>query len=446
MSIASQANVNVLNGSLACAFSDGKPTGDNELIKSIPGNAIMKPTFNFPDLEPPFGECFNGVRYFGTWWHFGQLYLSDNNFATYTGNNWSANFPAFKDLGGANLDNQSKVLKMYGAGTNFPDNTGDKANTDNTRGSTDSNISLVGFSETAPAAAFGSSSVWTKHGWCGTVNKPNIGSPAVATITFGVYVKVPSDDDFRDKNCGGMYIHQNASAVEQEDQHIDAIVIKKSTDSMSLVTGQQSSGLNSLQQWSGLNAGFTRNATVGNRKDDITDIRSITYADSSDFRNFTKIEKTVSNQTTPSNKVGFELFFGENQSNLDESGTPSGAIHFYNPYIIFKDSSGNIIQPRRSGTITINHTGPGTHTATVSAKENSAFTATYSASNPLVIPFDIDNFELFTIQVSPETAFSGSFYSLTGADAEAGSIGAGGGSISCYWDGDADVVMTTTSS
>ena len=446
MSLSQQPFVNVLNGSLASAFGDGRPTGDNELIKSIPGNAIMKPTMNFPEANPPFGEAYNGIRDFGTWWHYGQLYLSDANFSTYTGNNWSANFPAFKDLGGADLDNQRKVLKMYGAGTNFPNNTGDKANTDNTRGETDTNIPLVGFSETAPAAAFGSSSVWCKHGWCGTVNKPGAGSPAVATITFGVYVKVPEDDDFRDKNCGGMYIHQNASAVEQEDQHIDAIVIKKSTDTMNLVTGQQSGGLNSMQQWNGLIADFATDASVRNRKDDITDIRSITYADSSDFRNFTKIEKTVPEQSTPGKVVGFELFFGENQSNLDESGIPSGAILFYNPYIIFKDSSGNIIPPRTSGTITINHTGPGTHLAMVNAVEHGTFTAQYSQSNPLVIPFDIDNFELFNIEVYPETVFSGSIYNLTGADAEAGSIGVGGGSIACYWDGDTDVVMTTTSS
>lgn len=439
MSIASQANVNVLNGSLACAFSDGKPSGDNELIKSIPGNAIMKPTMDFPEAAPPFGEAFNGSKRFGTWWHYGQLYLSNSNFATYTGNNWSANFPAFKDLGGANFDNQKKVLKLYGAGTNFPSNTGDQANTDNTRGENDQNIPLVGFSETAPAAAFGSTSVWCKHGWCGTVNKPS----GTHTITFGVYAKVPADDDFRDKNCGGMYIHQNASPVDQEDQHIDAIVIKKSTDSMSLVTGQQSSGLNSLQQWNGLEDDFPGGGSVGNRKDTITDIRSITYADSSDFRNFTRIEKTVNNQTTATGRLGFELFFGENQSNLDESGTPSGAILFYNPYIIFKNSSGEILDARRSGTITISHTGSGTNTATVSTTENSAFTATYSASNPLVIPFNIDNFALFNITLSPETSFTGS--SLTGATIGDGSIGESGGTIRCWWSGESDVSVGTTS-
>lgn len=443
MSITQQVNPNILNGMLAAGWngSRGKPGGDNELIKGIPGNAIMKPTMDFPEETPPFGEAYNGVREFGTWWHFGQLYLSNANYATYTGNNWSANFPAFKDLGGSNLDNQKKVLKLYGSGTNFPDATDDRSNTDNTRGESDSNLPLVGFAETSPAATFGSTSVWCKHGWCGTVNVPN----SVASITFGAYVKVPADDDFRDKNCGGMYLHQDTNAGSDVDAKIDAIIVKKSTDSMSLVTGALSQGANSIQQWSGMPSVFVRNSVPSARKNLNTDVRSITYENNTDYRQWKKIEKTVTFAGV-SSRIGFELFFGENQSNLDESGTNTGAILFYNPFVVFKDSSGNPMPTRKSGTITISHTGSGTNTATVSAKEHSAFTATYSASNPLVIPFDIDNFELLTIQVSPETVFSGSFYTLTGAAAEAGSIGSGGGSISCYWDGVNDVTMATTSS
>jgi len=444
MSITQQVNPNILNGMLAAGWngSRGKPGGDNELIKGIPGNAIMKPTMNFPEATPPFGESFNGVRKFGTWWHFGQLFISDANYATYTGNNWSANFPAFKDLGGANLDNQKKVLKLYGAGTNFPDTVGsDKQNIDNERGLYNNYLPLVAFAETSPAAAFGSTSVWCKHGWCGTINVPN----HVASITFGAYVKVPADDDFRDKNCGGMYLHQDTNAGPDVDAKIDAIIVKKSTDSMSLVTGALSQGADSIQQWSGMPSTFVRNGVPSARKNLNTDVRSITYENNTDYRQWKKIEKTVTfaGATT---RIGFELFFGENQSNLDESGTPTGAILFYNPFVIFNDINGNPIPARKTGTITINHTGPGTNTVTVSTFENSAFTATYSESNPLVIPFDIDNFELFTIQVSPETVFSGSFYTLTGASAESGSIGAGGGSISCYWDGVQDVTMDTTSS
>ena len=122
MSISIQPTVNVLNGSLACAFNDGRPTGSNELIPSIPGNALENPTFDVVE-SPPFGNAFNGVVYFGKWAHYGQLFTSDFDFKTYVGNSFLANFPAFKDLGGGQLGDQKKVLKLFGSGTNFPDNT-----------------------------------------------------------------------------------------------------------------------------------------------------------------------------------------------------------------------------------------------------------------------------------------------------------------------------------
>ena len=134
MSIASQAHVNVLNGTVGSAFVNGKPAGDNELITSITGNALFTPNWEVAESAPPFGNSYNGVLYFNKCWaHYGQLYTSDFNFQVLTSNNWLANFPAFKDLGSP-LDDQHKVLKLYGGGTNFPDNTGDKANTSNTRG------------------------------------------------------------------------------------------------------------------------------------------------------------------------------------------------------------------------------------------------------------------------------------------------------------------------
>ena len=66
MSISVQPNVNVLNGSLASGFNDGRPTGNNELIPSIPYNTIQKPTFDVDEDAPPFGNAYNGVTYWGS--------------------------------------------------------------------------------------------------------------------------------------------------------------------------------------------------------------------------------------------------------------------------------------------------------------------------------------------------------------------------------------------
>lgn len=356
MSISVQNTLSPLNGSSACAFSDGKPSGNNELIEGIPGNAVKLPTFNVYEGLPPFGATYNGAanQWGNVWKHYGQLYTSDFDFKTYLGNNWSANFPGYKDLGGSALSKQSKVLKMFGAGTNFPNNTAaDKQNIDNSRGATDTNIPLVGFSETSPAASFGSASVWSKHEWFQEVIRPN----DAVTMKFGAYVRVDENDDFRDKNCGGVYTWQKGSPEEQYTDTINAIVVKKSSDSMNLVTGMIDTEVDSYQQWNGMLA----HAPETPRKSTRTDIQNISYVDNTDCRNFRKIESTITLIDYNHGEVGIGLFFGENQSNLDESGALSGAINFYSPFIQFFDSNGDLIPCSNKATIKLINVnnGPG---------------------------------------------------------------------------------------
>ena len=102
--------------------------------------------------------------------------------------------------------------------------------------------------------------------------------------------------------------------------------------------------MTALQNWSGLQTAATseegETPYYRNRKNSIVHIESIDYENSSDFRQFKKVQKTVNmNDINQSQTVGIGLFFGENQSNLDESGTPTGAIHFYNPFIVFSNTA-----------------------------------------------------------------------------------------------------------
>lgn len=343
MSIASQANVNVLNGSQACAFSGGKPSGDNELIKSIPGNALYAATMDVREY-PPFGSAFAGSREFWSWGQLSQLYTSSvADTKTFVGNNFLANFPAFKDLGGPLVDDQKKVLKLFGAGTDFGVTSGDNNNNNNSRsytGSSQTNrIPLVGMSETTTIGAFPDSTCWCRNEWSQGLSIP---SNAV-TAKFGAYVRVPEDDDFRAKNCGGVYIGQWTNNTYPTEYTINAITVKRSEDSFSFLTGQQELGLISQQQWSGLNTTFPE-ASDKRRWNDRTNIQSIDYKDSSDYRQFNKIEKTVTLAGSGyGRRMIFSCFFGENQGNLDDSGTPTGAIHFYQPFIQFFDSNGDLI-------------------------------------------------------------------------------------------------------
>ena len=325
MSIASQANINLLNGGLASAWSNGKPNGNNELVPSIVGNALQNPTFNVAESAPPVYDSFAGVVYFGEWGHFGQLFTNNFDFKTNSATAYLANFPAFKDLGGVNLDDQPKVIKIFGTGTNFPSNTSDRANTDNSR--TYPSPPLVGFSDSVPAGAFPDADAWCRHEWSQGVAVPD----SATTVKFGAYIRTPSDDLFRTKNCGGVYIWQDASSTK----YINAIVVKRPQDNFELAEGLQADGINSIQQWSGL-SDTNDGSTYPLRWNDTTNIQSIDYKSTSDHQQFRKVEKEVTLQTGTGRRLGLAMFFGENQSNLDESGTPTGSIHFYNPFIVFE--------------------------------------------------------------------------------------------------------------
>ena len=332
MSITTQVNPNILNGTLAAGWDGirGRPTGENELIPSIPGNALLNPTFDVAESNPIVYDGYNGSLYFNKWAHYGQLYTNDLDFKTHGATNYLANFPGFKDMGGVGLDDQPKVLKMFGAGTNFPDNT-TNVNTSNSR--TYENIPLTAFTDTAPAGTFPDSGAWTKNEWSQGVSIPD----SATTAKFGAYIRTPSDDLFRDLNCGGVYIWQNIAASPPANVYINAIVVKKPTDTINLVTGTQSAGLNSIQQWSGLDDSLSGSPLrYALRWNDTVFVQSIDYKSTDDHQQFRKVEKEVTLQSGTSRKLGLGLFFGENQGNLDESGIPTGSIQFYNPFIIFE--------------------------------------------------------------------------------------------------------------
>ena len=435
MSIASQANINLLNGGLASAWSNGKPNGNNELVPSIVGNALFAPTWDVPEATPPFGNTFNGIMYFNkSWAHYGQLYTSDSSFEAYTGNNWLANFPAFKDLGGSNLGDQHKVLKLFGAGTNFPSNTGDKANTSNTRGTdgTGQNIALTAFSETAPAGTFPDSGSWTKHEWGQGIDIPD----SATKVKFGAYIRVPSDDEFRALNCAGVYIHQTVSTTT----HVNAVVVKRSADTLSLVTGVQTTGVNSAQQWSGLGDTIT-GSNYPNRDNTIADIGSITYVDSDDYRQFRKVEKEITLETGTSRRLGYAMFFAENQDNLDESATLTGSAQFYNPFVQFFDSSGDLIITKTQTTLVLKHTGYGSGRVTINGL---AFD--YDGTDGLEFPLPIktpNEFNGLFNAIGTDATFNGN-PTITGGTYIGDIDETQGGNLAITWDGTSDEIVITT--
>jgi|11_taG_2_1085331.scaffolds.fasta_scaffold28939_2 hypothetical protein len=314
--------VDVLDGSLASAWSalDGNSAGSPYLPPSVPGNALENPTFNVAE-SPPFGNTYNGVAYFNKWGHYGQLFTSDFDFKTFVGNSFLANFPAFKDLGGGSLDDQPKVLKLFGAGTNFPDNT---TNTNNNNGRA---FPLSGMSFTTLPGTYPDGGTWTRQGWSQGVAVPD----SATTVTFGAYVRIPSDDQLRDLNVVGCYINQFTGS----NNYVNAMYIKEDGQMFSFKTG---SGMNKFH-WSGLSDSLDSNGNTeySIRDNNVSTIQSITPYFQSEFAQFKKIEKTVTLQAGANRRLTFEIFFGENQDYLTpvSAPTPSGAGLFYNPFVTY---------------------------------------------------------------------------------------------------------------
>ena len=333
MGLTTQASINILNGSLAAAWNDGRPGGSNRLIPSIPGNALEHPTLDVAESNPPFGSQFAGVTYFDDWGQLSQLYTNTVDTQTFVGNKFLANFPAFKDLGGT-LDDQPKVLKLFGAGTDFDVTSGTNSNNNNSRTYTGvdstNRIPLVGMSETTTIGSFPDSTCWCRNEWSQSVDIPD----SATKVTFGAYMRVPEDDDFRAKNCGGVYIAQWANLTYPTYYVVNAITVKRDADSFSFLTGSIAQGLVSQQNWSGLRPDFK---TSGDKRrwNDSTNIQSVDYKSTDDHRQFRKVEKEVTLQSGTNRKMVFSCFFGENQGNIDETDTPTGSIQFYQPFVIF---------------------------------------------------------------------------------------------------------------
>ena len=333
MSIASQANINLLNGGLASAWSNGKPNGNNELVPSVVGNVLEHPTYDVADT-PPMGSQFAGVTYFDDWGQLSQLYTNTVDTQTFVGNNFLANFPAFKDLGGGALSAQDKVLKLYGSGSDFGLTSGNNSNHNQSRGYTGNDatnrIPLVGMSESATIGTFPDNTCWCRNEWTQSVDIPD----SATKVTFGAYIRVPADDDFRAKNCGGIYIAQWTNLSYPTFYNINAITAKRDADSFTFFTGFATTGIASQRQWSGLRPDFISSSDK-RRWNDNANVQSRDYVSASDHRQFRKVIKEVTLASGTSRKMTFNLFFGENQANIDETDTDSGSIHFYQPFVIF---------------------------------------------------------------------------------------------------------------
>ena len=323
-------------------------------LKSIVGtNALQNPFFN-ADNGYPIGGIYNGVTslvadqsFIPEYWSpCSPLYINaPTAFRSLNNNFFKTNYRPYDDtaLFGevnnpanpthiANINySGGRVLTMFGVGQTLT-----SFDRDADRTSPHYPITMC----TSPtrtidsSTPWGENDCWTKYEWSQGVTVPD----SMNSVTFGAYVRCNPNDLFRELNFGGVYVWQDTASTPPANTFANIIAVKKASHSLSLRSGVCPTGQGQYQ-WSGNSAVLSGANTYPQRINSACNIESITYKNAEDFSDFMVVEKTISLQAGISRKLGLGMYFCENHSYLPETPPDpnplSGAIDFYNPFLIF---------------------------------------------------------------------------------------------------------------
>jgi hypothetical protein len=221
---------------------------------------------------------------------------------------------------------QPRLMKLYGAGSKF--------------GRSDNNTNYLKTITSTTSFAPTDSQSWVKYGVEQIVPIPS----AARKITYGVKYLVKGDDTFRENNFGGLVLYfQYGSARSYVNTHI----IKSSNSSTPISTLESlytentyvnfdaGYGSNAMCQWLGPN---TSKVKVRRRSSILSSTDSIvTLYDTIDIPTFSAAGAQPDTVAGFPEYVSLQMFFAEWVAYLNNSGIPSGAIYFYEPFLYFTE-------------------------------------------------------------------------------------------------------------
>ena len=153
------------------------------------------------------------------------------------------------------------------------------------------------------------------------------------------------------------------------------------------------------------------------------------------------MEKEITLETGTSRRLGYAMFFAENQDNLDESGTLTGSAQFYNPFVQFFDSSGDLIITKTQTKLVLKHTGYRSARVTINGL---AFD--YDGTDGLEFPLPIktpNEFNALFNAIGTDAIFNGN-PTITGGTYTGDIDEAESGNLGITWDGTSDEIVITT--
>lgn len=276
-------------------------------------------------------------------WDFSQVYPDLAEIAAPTRPSSNTDYETY------NPDDYKRVFKIFGIGSELISYNADNTARTFNSASADSPIMSV-CEDLSSIPSFPSSKAWVKY----ELWSDQITIPANASYCqYGAYVRCPSHDMFRDGNFGGIYVQQLSRLSSINDNaYTDFIAFHKEGDQPNLFTGNignsatlplpVDSAKKAQYYWGGL---ASDQSTTGYNVNSFLQANNISggYKNAEDYKYFKKVEQSAPLGGEQYDYINIGLYFCENQTNLDESTTPTGAIEIYQPFVHFYDSNGDII-------------------------------------------------------------------------------------------------------
>lgn len=301
------------------------------------------------------------------WWNGGQHSSSNRGSPPYK---WTAFSPmlletdSWKSFGGTYMTTQNSkdrfyydpestdVIKrgvaLHGAGTYFPEQT-DYPNNDMDRQSPYSAVGLTTDTVSMPNNSTSTSAeeYYNRYDYCQIGQLNTSSGNTLSSLKFGAYIKVADDDEFLshptiDTRCnfGGIYFKYLDSDYDGsggQRETVNFITVSKDNRMNGKLyenTNLDDNNLTDVFNWSGLgwSADYTGTYIPQNVYNRV--VENGAYYSSSDFRQYKRVEMTVSNIPTTATNFWFGLYFAESTHHTNNQNSDlTGSIRFIEPFV-----------------------------------------------------------------------------------------------------------------
>jgi hypothetical protein len=193
----------------------------------------------------------------------------------------------------------------------------------------------------------GANKDWVKYEMYQFVNIP-IGA---TEVNFGAMVLCPKDDDLRPYNFGGFYIFAgspNRWSIDFTAVCGSSVPILPGSEAGKTYIKYEEATSNSLYMWAG--PSFDPGGEAVNRWNSYLYLRGSSVVDgasyttqrpASDYRTWKQLNVRVPlplggvGGSVNNTQLGFSMYFAESRGYLNDSGTQSGSVWIYDPYVVF---------------------------------------------------------------------------------------------------------------